>query len=93
MCFAYVIETEFVPTLQDSGVEIEIVDNDRKGHSKTTGEAFENLGSKCGPALDSLATGKGLQSLLVRLLMILGVSPKFIRLYASGSERKQHSEE
>ena len=55
MRFAYVIETEFGHTLQDSGVEIEI---DRRAHSKTMGEAFENLGSKSGPVLESLATGK-----------------------------------
>ena len=43
--FAYVIENEFVLTLRDSGVEIDIVDNDHKAYSKTMEEAFENLGS------------------------------------------------
>ena len=49
MSFAYVIETEFGPTLQDAGVEIVIVDNDRKTHSKTTREAFAKFGIKVWP--------------------------------------------
>ena len=42
MSFAYVIETKLGPTLQDAGVEIVIVDNDRMAHSKTTREFFTN---------------------------------------------------
>ena len=32
---AYVVEEEFGQALQDAGVEIVVVDNDRKAHSKT----------------------------------------------------------
>ena len=46
---AHVIETEFGPTLQDAGIEIVIVDNDRKVHSKTTREAFAKFGIRVWP--------------------------------------------
>ena len=49
MRFAYVIETEFVPTLQESGVEIEIVDNDRKAHKQGYGRGFWKFGVKVWP--------------------------------------------
>ena len=49
MHFAYVIENEFVPTLWDSGVEIEIVDNDRKAHKQDYGRGFWKFEFKVWP--------------------------------------------
>ena len=41
---AYVVEEEFGQALQDAGVEIVVVDNDRKAHSKTVRDAWAKFG-------------------------------------------------
>ena len=41
---AYVVEEEFGKVLQDAGVEIVVVDNDRKAHSKTMRDAWAKFG-------------------------------------------------
>ena len=41
---AYVVEEEFGQVLQDAGVEIVVVDNDRKAHSKTVRDAWAKFG-------------------------------------------------
>ena len=45
---AYVVEEEFGKVLQDAGVEIVVVDNDRKAHSKKCETHGQNLGLQCG---------------------------------------------
>ena len=43
---AYVVEEEFRQALQDAGVEIVVVDNDWKAHSKTVRDAWAKFGIK-----------------------------------------------
>ena len=45
----YVVEEEFGQVLQDAGVEIVVVDNDRKAHSKTLRNAWAKFGIKVWP--------------------------------------------
>ena len=45
----YVVEKEFGDCLQAAGVEIVIVDNDRKAHSKTVRDQWAKFGIKVWP--------------------------------------------
>ena len=46
---AFVVATEFGQTLQDAGVKIVVVDNDKKAHSKTVADACDEVDIKVCP--------------------------------------------
>ena len=66
---ASVVENEMGPLLQDAGVEMVVVDNDRKAHSKATRVAFQKFGIKIWPGAGVVGdrklipefTGKGIE--------------------------------
>ena len=59
----------FFPTVQDAGVEMVVVDNDRQAHSKATRVAFQKFGIKIWPGAGVVGdrklipefTGKGIE--------------------------------
>ena len=78
--------------LQDAGVEMVVVDNDRQAHSKATRVAFQKFGIKIWPGAGVVGDRKLIPEFTGKGIEDQGVSSEFTGLHDFGPKCQQHVE-